>query len=39
MRGGNFGLTWQWMKDNDTMIACYTDGKLPVIFKLEIIER
>jgi len=39
MQGGNFGSTWQWMKDDDTMIACCSDGIRPVIFKLEMIER
>ncbi|MFX0122564.1 MAG: hypothetical protein ACFFAE_02945 [Candidatus Hodarchaeota archaeon] len=27
------------MKDDDTIIACCTDGIKPVIFKLEMIER
>ncbi|MBW2092832.1 MAG: TIGR04076 family protein, partial [Deltaproteobacteria bacterium] len=39
MQGGNFGSSWQWMKDDNTMIACCTDGIRPVIFKIEIIEK
>ncbi|MHA2295002.1 MAG: TIGR04076 family protein [Candidatus Hodarchaeales archaeon] len=40
MTGGNFGsYSWNWMKDDNTMIACCTDGIRPVIFKLERIEE
>ena len=38
--GGNFskGTFEGWMKDENTIIACCTDGVRPVIFKLERIE-
>lgn len=39
MQGGNFGSTWNWMKTDDTLISCCTDGIRPVIFKLEMIEK
>lgn len=40
MTGGNFGsYSWNWMKDDNTMIICCTDGIRPVIFKLERIEE
>ncbi|MHA1995335.1 MAG: TIGR04076 family protein [Candidatus Hodarchaeales archaeon] len=35
MNDGNFGT---WMKDENSMIACCTDGIRPVVFKLERIE-
>ncbi|MFX1253633.1 MAG: TIGR04076 family protein [Promethearchaeota archaeon] len=38
MQGGNFGSTWKWMKEDNTMIACCTDGIRPVIFKIERID-
>jgi uncharacterized repeat protein (TIGR04076 family) len=40
MTGGNFGsYSWNWMKDDNTMIACCTDGIRPVVFKLERIDE
>ena len=35
--GGNFskGLFDGWMKDENTMIACCTDGMRPVIFEIK----
>ncbi len=45
MQGGNFGSAWQkvfkkwkWMKTDDTLIMCCTDGIRPVIFKIERID-
>ena len=35
MRGGSFK---EWMKDENTIIACCTDAFRPVVFKLERIE-
>jgi len=35
MAGGNFR---QWMKEENTYIACCTDGIKPVVFKLERID-
>lgn len=39
MQGGNFGplSSWEWMKNDRTMISCCSDGIRPVIFKLELI--
>ncbi len=36
-RGGNFSqdLFDGWMKDNESMIACCTDGVRPVIFEIK----
>jgi uncharacterized repeat protein (TIGR04076 family) len=34
LRGGNFSDTG-WMKENNTLIACCSDGIRPVVFKLE----
>jgi uncharacterized repeat protein (TIGR04076 family) len=41
LAGGSFaGSVFNgWMKDENTMIACCTDGIRPVIFKLERIEE
>lgn len=39
MQGGNFGSTWNWMKNDDTLISCCTDGIRPVIFKIEVIRE
>ncbi len=38
--GGNFskGVFEGWMKDDNTIIACCTDGIRPVVFKIERIE-
>ena len=38
--GGNFstGIFDGWMKNENTMIACCTDGIRPVIFRIERIE-
>jgi len=40
LSGGNFkeDLFQGWMKDENTMITCCTDGIRPVIFKLERVE-
>ncbi len=38
MQGGNFGSSWNWMKTDDTLITCCTDGIRPVIFKVERID-
>lgn len=36
LQGGNFGpSSWNWMKNDDTMITCCSDGVRPVLFKLE----
>lgn len=35
LSGGNMGDSFKWMKDNDNVIACCTDGIRPVIFKIE----
>lgn len=36
LQGGNFGpSSWNWMKNDETMITCCSDGVRPVIFKLE----
>lgn len=41
MQGGSFGpsSSWQWMKDDRTMISCCADGVRPVVFKLELMEE
>ncbi|MFW9916916.1 MAG: TIGR04076 family protein [Candidatus Thorarchaeota archaeon] len=39
MQGGNFGSSWNWMKNDESLITCCTDGVRPVIFKVEVIER
>ncbi len=41
LAGGSFSgsIFNGWMKDENTMIACCTDGIRPVIFKLERIEE
>jgi uncharacterized repeat protein (TIGR04076 family) len=38
--GGSFtkGIFNKWMKDDDKMIVCCTDGIRPVIFKIERID-
>jgi uncharacterized repeat protein (TIGR04076 family) len=33
--GGNMGDSFKWMKANDNVIACCTDGIRPVVFKIE----
>lgn len=33
--GGNMGDSFKWMKENNTVIACCTDGIRPVVFKIE----
>ena len=33
--GGNMGDAFHWMKSNDNVIACCTDGIRPVVFKIE----
>jgi uncharacterized repeat protein (TIGR04076 family) len=39
LQGGNFGpSSWEWMKDDRTMISCCTDGVRPVIFKIELMD-
>jgi uncharacterized repeat protein (TIGR04076 family) len=38
-QGGNFGSSWNWMKEDNVLIACCTDGIRPVIFKVERIEE
>ncbi|HAR64091.1 MAG: TIGR04076 family protein [Candidatus Margulisiibacteriota bacterium] len=40
LTGGNFasGIFAGWMKDENAMIACCTDGVRPVVFKLERLE-
>jgi uncharacterized repeat protein (TIGR04076 family) len=40
LTGGNFkeDLFQGWMKDENTMIACCTDGMRPVIFLLERVD-
>jgi uncharacterized repeat protein (TIGR04076 family) len=35
--GGNMGDSFKWMKDNNSVIACCTDGVRPVVFKIELI--
>ena len=37
MTGGNFseGMFEGWMKDQDTMVACCTDGIRPVVFEIK----
>jgi uncharacterized repeat protein (TIGR04076 family) len=32
---GNFGKAYNWMKDDNTVIACCTDGFRPVVFRIE----
>lgn len=32
---GNMGDSFKWMKDNNNVIACCTDGVRPVVFKIE----
>lgn len=41
LQGGSFGpsSSWEWMKDNKTMISCCSDGVRPVIFKLELVKE
>ncbi len=36
-RGGNFScdIFGEWMKDDDSMIACCTDGVRPVVFEIK----
>lgn len=36
MSGGNFS---QWLQDENTYIACCTDGIRPVVFKVERVEE
>ncbi len=38
LRGGNFSDTG-WMKDDNVLIACCSDGIRPVVFKLERVEE
>lgn len=38
LRGGNFSDTG-WMKDDNVLIACCSDGIRPVVFKLERMEE
>lgn len=33
--GGNMGDAFSWMKENNMVIACCTDGIRPVVFKIE----
>jgi uncharacterized repeat protein (TIGR04076 family) len=39
-RGGNFSqdIFEGWMKDNDSMIACCTDGVRPVVFEIKSLQ-
>jgi len=41
LTGGNFsdGMFGGWMKDEDTMIACCTDGIRPVVFEIRRVEE
>lgn len=40
LSGGSFGPSnWGWIKDDDTMISCCTDGVRPVVFKIERIKE
>jgi uncharacterized repeat protein (TIGR04076 family) len=36
MTRGNFGT---WMKDENTFVACCTDGIKPVVFKVERLDE
>lgn len=36
LQGGS--IMKDWMKDENTMITCYSDGTRPVIFKIERID-
>lgn len=39
MQGGNFGSKFgNWMKNDETMIVCCSDGIRPVIFELKVID-
>ncbi|HNX58955.1 MAG TPA: TIGR04076 family protein [Spirochaetota bacterium] len=35
LSGGNMGDAFNWMADNNSVIACCTDGIRPVIFRIE----
>ena len=38
LSGGNMGDAFNWMTDNNKVIACCTDAIRPVVFKIEKIE-